>query len=885
MAQTKPKAGQFYGVSNNGTDGEFLQTDGVGGMAWASTIVDPTITSIDYPGTQTATDPAGGESVIINGTLFASGITCTVGGTAATTAFNSATQITITTPAKVAGAYTVAVANTDGGTASQANFIQYSGVPIWTTASGNIGSVMEGAAASLQVTATEGSDTIEYAVTVGTLPSGLSLATATGAITGTAPAVSADTTTTFSITATDDENQTSAVRSFNIIITNDAPSNHFNTVIYTGNGNPVAYNVGFEPGLVWFKERNGINNYQLYDTVRGDDYALYSNTTDAQYNYSTHPNGDLAPSLTSTGFTTSPVVNNGINRSGGTYVAWSFKAGGTAVSNTDGTITSQVSANTTTGFSVVKYTGNQTAGASIGHGLDSAPSMVIMKNMVRSGYGWLVYHEAVSPAAALVLNTNATKSTGVGYFNNAATTSTTFTLGNDTFGNYNGDSYIAYCFSDKPGFSKVGSYTGARPNDVLVQTDFEPAFVLIKASNAVDNWFMFDNKREGTSAPTKSLNADLSSAESSFTGIDFLTNGFKLVGSANSGGTNNSGTTFIYLAFAADGSTATPALANSFATEAFTGNGYPGSGNQSITTGFAPDFSWIKNRNVANTIVLFDSIRGPGRQLASSNTSGQAGFNGTTLTSFDSNGFSVGTEQGVNGGGNGIVAWNWKAGGTASINTDGTVTSLVSANQAAGFSVIKWNNNNTVGTVGHGLSGAPDMYFIKNLVNSSNSWIVSGSSTIFSNPLTDFLRLNVSDAVASTNSGDVGVNGTSTLNVGIRNIATGSSVIYCWKSIAGYSKIGSFSGSGSSGNFQNIGFTPTWIMIKATNNASDWYIIDNKRPGGNTTREFLGANLNGGTYNASESNAMQFVTNGFQFGGSSFNTSGYDYIYLAIKEN
>ena len=167
MAQTKPKAGQFYGVSGNGTDGQFLKTDGTGGMSWDSPITNPTITSIDYPGSQTAANPAGGESVIINGTNFISGITCTIGGTSAVTAFNSATQITITTPAKAAGQYTVAVTNTNGGTASQANFIQYSGVPVWSTASGSLGSVQEGDSASFQVTATEGSDTIEYAVTTG----------------------------------------------------------------------------------------------------------------------------------------------------------------------------------------------------------------------------------------------------------------------------------------------------------------------------------------------------------------------------------------------------------------------------------------------------------------------------------------------------------------------------------------------------------------------------------------------------------------------------------------------------------------------------------------------------------------------------------------------
>ena len=270
MAQTKPKAGQFYGVSDNGTDGQFLKTDGTGGMSWDSPITNPTITSIDYPGSATAADPAGGESVIINGTLFASGITCTVGGTSAVTAFNSATQITITTPAKAAGPYTVAVLNTNGGTASQANFIQYSGVPVWSTAAGTLGNVLEGEAASFQVTATEGSDTIEYAVTTGTLPTGLSLATATGAITGTAPAVSADTTTTFSITATDDENQTSASRSFSITVQNDAPSNHFDTVLYTGNGSTQAISsLNFSPGLVWMKCRSTNDPSALVDSVRG----------------------------------------------------------------------------------------------------------------------------------------------------------------------------------------------------------------------------------------------------------------------------------------------------------------------------------------------------------------------------------------------------------------------------------------------------------------------------------------------------------------------------------------------------------------------------------------------------------------------------------------
>ena len=171
MAQTKPKAGQFYGVSNNGTDGQFLKTDGTGGMSWDDPITNPTLTSIDYPGTTTAANPVGGESIIMNGTGFVTGITCSIGGTSTTTAFNSDTQITITSPAKTAGQYNVTLTNNNGGTVTENNFIQYSGVPVWSTASGSLGSVAEGGTASFQVTATEGSDTIEYACLLYTSPS------------------------------------------------------------------------------------------------------------------------------------------------------------------------------------------------------------------------------------------------------------------------------------------------------------------------------------------------------------------------------------------------------------------------------------------------------------------------------------------------------------------------------------------------------------------------------------------------------------------------------------------------------------------------------------------------------------------------------------------
>jgi hypothetical protein len=884
MAQTKPKAAQFYGVSNNGTDGEFLQTDGTGGMAWASPITNPTITSIDYPGSATAADPAGGESVIINGTLFASGITCTVGGTSAVTAFNSATQITITTPAKAAGPYTVAVLNPDGGTASQASFIQYSGVPVWSTATGTLGNVMEGAAASFQVTATEGSDTIEYAVTTGTLPTGLSLATATGAITGTAGSVSADTTTTFSITATDDENQTSASRSFSITVQNDAPSNHFNTVLYTGNQSARSIAVGFEPGFTWIKERNDTDAHFLQDSVRGSTYTLYSNNTTAQFNET-----QAVTSFTSTGFNLGTYT--GTNTTNNTYVAWNFKAGGTAVANTDGSINSQVSVNNTLGFSIVKYTGGGGA-ATVGHGLNSAPEMYIVKSMGHSA-GWYTYHiglDASSPEDYNVrLNETSSRQDSASYWNDTAPTSSVFSIGTTTGVSQSSTDFITYCFTSKPGFSKVGSYTGARPNDVLVQTGFQPAFVMIKASNATDDWFIVDDKREGTSAPTKSLLANSLAIESSFTGVEFLTNGFRLVGSANSGGTNNSGTTFIYLAFAADGSTATPSLANSFATELYTGT----ASTQSITgIGFKPYFTWIKNRLVGGTSHnLFTPLYGQtGYYLKSNSTdalSPTSEIGAYGISAFNSDGFTlVGPGGWTNANGNSYVSWNWKTGGTPSINTDGTITSVVSANEAAGFSIISYSGNSTAGaTIGHGLSSKPELIFIK-ILSTTAGWMAwcNEKSTelgyLSNNDAFDASRY--SWALNSTQPTATNITLGNALSVNTAN----NYIAYAWHSISGYSKVGTYTGTGSIGITVTTGFQPTFLIVKAVDGVGGWFIFDNKRNTSNPRNAFIEASEAYGEA-AISSISFDFEANGFEVNSTNIqlNTNGDAYIYLAIKEN
>ena len=880
MAQTKPKAAQFYGVSDNGTDGQFLKTDGTGGMSWDSPITNPTITSIDYPGSATAADPAGGESVIINGTLFASGITCTVGGTSAVTAFNSATQITITTPAKAAGQYTVAVTNPDGGTASQANFIQYSGVPVWSTAAGSLGSVQDGATASFQVTATEGSDTIEYAVTTGSLPTGLSLATATGAITGTAGSVSASTTTTFSITATDDENQTSSARSFNITVTPDLPSNHFTPIIWTGDGssNRLISTVNFQSDFIWAKQRNGTGDHILVDSVRGGTGTGPSATNlNILYPYgnfteSTNVGSNYIPSIENNGFRIG--TSSYVNTSGNTYVAWCLKAGGAAVANTAGGVTSQVSVNNTLGFSIVDYTAP--GGTAIGHGLNGAPDLIILKG-VNAAEDWLIYNSISGTGNYLSFSRNGGGDPVTARSSSfSSVTATTFT-DQWTSGSLN---WIAYCLKSQPGFSKVGSYTGNTTNPPIVSTGFEPAFLIIKAMSKNDSWFMVDNKRETSNPRGDRLFANSTAAETSEPGaqVNFLSNGFQITGSGSGAGqTNSNGETYLYIVFAADPSTTTPSLANSFATDLYTGS----NSSQSVSIGFAADLVFTKSRNGANNWGVFDSVRGPGQWLQS-NTNDRS-YPGTYgVEEFNSNNIKLyGGFTPSNYAGQNYVSYSWKAGGTPSINIDGTINSVVSVNQAAGFSIVNYTGNATNSSIGHGLSVLPEMVFYKDL-SAANNW------TVYAEPITvsKYLKLNANTA-ETTDSYNI-FNGnptTSLLNIGSGNsINTNSNnyIAYCFTSISGYSKVGSYTGTGVAGQAGSLvvtGFQPQFVVVKRIDAANSWVVSStllgyNDLYFNSSDTEFASGSLYGAHY----------TSTGFYFNTAdqSRNISGGQYIYLAI---
>ena len=322
----------------------------------------------------------------------------------------------------------------------------------------------------------------------------------------------------------------------------DKPTDYFNTVLYTGNGGSQNITgVGFSPDWVWLKGRNNANNHNLNDTVRGVNKQLYADINNAETTATTH-----LTAFDSDGFT---LGNDGaVNGSSDTYVSWNWKAGGSASSNSNGSITSSVSANTTAGFSIVTYTGNGTAGATVGHGLGSIPQWIIVK--VRNTTNeWVVYHTSLGATKFIEMNSTGAVQTNTTRFNDTEPTSSVFSLGTAAGLNTSSDTHVAYCFAEKKGYSKFGSYTGnGNADGTFVYTGFRPAWVMVKRTDSGNSWCIFDNKRPGFNETNQYLLAEDSRAELTDMGFEILSNGFKLRQTFNS--VNGSGASYIYLAFA-----------------------------------------------------------------------------------------------------------------------------------------------------------------------------------------------------------------------------------------------------------------------------------------------------------------------------------------------
>jgi len=332
----------------------------------------------------------------------------------------------------------------------------------------------------------------------------------------------------------------------------DDPSAHFHIQLYTGNADANAItndaNAGdFAPDLIWMKNREISASHGLYDSTRGTgtSKSLKSDQTAAEGDASGNMN---LTAFSSDGFSLGATSGtNQINYADDGHVAWQWKAnGGSTSSNTSGTITSTVQADTTAGFSIITYTGNNTDGATFGHGLGAVPHFITIKGRSVSG-NWMTYHTGLGADKAVFLDLDlAVESSS---FYQETPTSTLVTLNNH--GNVNADAgtYVAYCFTSIQGFSKFGSYTGNGDADgPMVFCGFKPAWLMIKRTDSTNTWYIWDNKRNASNVCNKELRANTDDAETTTDKLDFLSNGFKIRNTYTSG--NADGGTYIYMAFA-----------------------------------------------------------------------------------------------------------------------------------------------------------------------------------------------------------------------------------------------------------------------------------------------------------------------------------------------
>ena len=328
------------------------------------------------------------------------------------------------------------------------------------------------------------------------------------------------------------------------------PPEHNNSVLYTGTGSELAIDVGFQPDFTWIKTITLGYNNRVFDVVRGVTKELYTNDTDAEVT-----DAQSLKSFDSNGFTLG--TSSGVNPSS-SMVSFNWKAGGTAVSNSDGTITSSVSANTAAGFSIVSFTGNQTSGATVGHGLSQAPELIIIKGLPDVDQ-WSVYFAPIGNTKASYLNLDNAPATATGFWNDTSPTASVFTLGNETQLNKNSNPYISYCFHSVEGYSKVGSYkgNGVSQDGPFVYLGFKPAFLMIRNASATAWWGIWSNKLDPDNTVTYEVYPNSNVAIGNNTGsangpgtFDFTSNGFKGRRKAAESMTNTNGSTYAYVAFA-----------------------------------------------------------------------------------------------------------------------------------------------------------------------------------------------------------------------------------------------------------------------------------------------------------------------------------------------
>lgn len=611
----------------------------------------------------------------------------------------------------------------------------------------------------------------------------------------------------------------------------------FSTYLYTGNGSSQTITNGIDlagkGGMVWVKSRSAATNNFLFDTARGVNVEINSNTSEA--------NATLDNSVTafnSNGFAISSAAGIGVNAA--TYASWTFREAPKF-------------------FDVVTYTGNGVAGRQIAHSLGVAPGCIFVK-CTSNTFGWPVYHRSLTQfgnagTGNLVLNsTDGNQGGGTFFWNNTDATSTVFTLGDSSNVNQNGATYVAYLFAHdaaSDGVIQCGSFTTDGSGLASVTLGYEPQWILVKRADAAGNWTLLDTMRGLNYSSNARLFADLTDAESAASGIYVPTaTGFNVV--SNLGASR----TFIYMAIRR-GPMRTPTLGTSvFAPVAQAGGG-------TVTTNFPVDTSISKTREASSDPVWIDRIRGFGsstyRFLASSSTSAEitgsgAGFALDNNTGYRDNGFWSGS----------TIYWNFRR-------------------APSFFDEVCYTGTGALLNANHNLGVSPELMLIKSR-SAVEGW------TVYSAPTGNdkIMNLNATTAAysAATWNNTTPSATTFTLNGGgyFGNISGATYVAYLFASCPGVSKVGSYTGNGSSQTI-NCGFAAgaRFVMIKRTDSAGDWYVWDTARGivAGNDPHLSLNTTATEVTSNDTIDTASSgFVVN--QVAATNVNVSSATYIYLAI---
>lgn len=552
-------------------------------------------------------------------------------------------------------------------------------------------------------------------------------------------------------------------------IDKEQAADHFDVITYSGTSETNSITgLEFKPDLVWLKQLNSAQNHGIFDSVRGTHNFLSSNLTDGAETRNT----DTLTSFDDNGFTVTGYSSDAfINYQGRRMVAYCWKAGGAAVSGTSTFFTNtEISANPDAGFSIVRFTipsGNWSTDASYNHGLNSAPKLVITKPYSGAAVAadWYTYSEATTTSKYINLNSTSAQTTGA-IFSSVDNTKVKYRFAS-SYGS--SSEVITYNFTDIDGFSKIGSYEGnANANGPFVYTGFKPKFVMIKNVDDTGNWIVHDTLRNTSNKSTKHLRFNTTSTEDTGSNeyIEFHSNGFKLAGA---GQNINHAETYIYMAFAEDpakysqgfGKTGnatekfldtdgSSSKKTEYPEEHFTTKLYTGTGStRSIETKFKPGLVWIKGRSYSDHHMLYDSVRGPLLAALSSSSNKEPTLHTDTLTSFNSNGFTLGADATVRVNKNNAthVAWSWKAGDS---NVEKKPTYTESGIYTTGLKLhYNFANDNTYSGSGTTVS---------DLTTNDNDATLINSPTFRTNAYGNYFDMDGANDVISTGDFTVGTN-------------------------------------------------------------------------------------------------------------------------------